>query len=147
MLRPIICTIILIINCIFYVVYVLPRMKNLPQRIDKSEGMQAQNENLLVTEYEKYYWPSTISMLVSIAAFALSGLNKSGLNTAIIVIVLVGVALWIFVWCYYKNILNKYNFNVHRTYGEFWKFRGDEGLHFAVVAGFTVYQIVLLFLQ
>ena len=147
MLRPIICTIILIINCIFYAVYVLPRIKSLPEKIKENDGLQGQNMQLLQKEYEKYYWPSCCSMIVALAAFVFNGLEKSGAIIVLLVIVFISGILSFVLFDFYRNIMNKYQLSNNTCYANRWRFRGDEGIHFAIVVGLTIYQIVLLFLQ
>ena len=146
MIRPIVCTVILIINCIFYVVYVPPRIKAFPEKLKKNDGLQGQNSRFAIKEYEKYYWPSLVSMLVALAAFVFNGLDKPGTAIALSVIALLGVVLDLVLLRYYKNIIDEYKLTVYNSYANRWRFRGDEGIHFAIVAGLTVYQIVLLFL-
>ena len=148
MIRPIVCTIILILNCIFYVAFIPRQIKALPEKVKNAEFEPNGRTKTMDKAFERYYWPSFGCWIIALLAFFLSGLKRPAQDEIVfIILALIGCALMFWLGSIYDKMIKKYKTTPYRIFASRWKYRGDEGLHFIFVVGLTIYQIVLLFLQ
>ena len=148
MIRPIVCTIILILNCIFYVAFIPRQIKALPEKVRNAEFEPNGKTKAMNKAFERYYWLSFGSGIIAVLAFFLSGLERPAQDEIVfIILALIGGALTFWLGSVYDKIIKESNANPDAFFARRWRYRGDEGFHSALVIGLTIYQIVLLFLQ
>lgn len=148
-LRPIICTVILIANCIFWFSYVLPRIKGLEKKIEQNEGLQSQNESFMKNEYNKYYWPSKGCSIVALLGLVFCGMNlyEDVLVIVFIALAAISVPLCLKLVGYYKRLQEKYKLDVRTSSEGRLYLRGDEVFDGVVSLGLAVYMLVLFLIQ
>ncbi len=147
MLKALICTVILIVNCIFWFSYVLPRIKGLEKKIEQNDGLQSQNESFMKNEYNKYYWPSKGCLIVALLGLVFCGMKLYEDVIVFIALATISLPLCLKLVGYYKRLQEKYKLEVRTSNKGRLYLRGDEAFDGVVSLGLAVYMLVLFLVQ
>ena len=148
MWRQILCTIILIVNGVFWVSFIPPRIKALPKKLAENNGLQTEKKQIAVKSLSLTYWVSVASFIIALAAFFLSGVEKyfPVSNYVVIGLCIAGVPLALTLALKHKNLFKEYQLDTYYTSVTMTRFSGSEGLFGVVTVGLAVYHTVLFFI-